>query len=159
MTTTPSDPAAESLRRARTALLARPGLVGAPLREALTDAYDTWLAGLVPDVGIALVAVGGVGRREPAPYSDLDLVLLHDGRVEGLAAIADAIWYPIWDSGVGLDHSVRTPDQALSVADSDLKAMLGLQTGNAGWNRVRPPMLPLNAAEFATLQQNFAALP
>ena len=40
-----------------------------------------------------------------------------------------------------------------------IKAMLGLQTGNAGWNRVRPPMLPLNAAEFATLQQNFAALP
>lgn len=40
-----------------------------------------------------------------------------------------------------------------------IKAMLGLKTGNAGWNRVRPPMLPLNRAELATLQQNFAALP
>lgn len=75
---------------------------------------------------MALAAVGGLGRREPAPHSDLDLVLLHHGRVEGLAALADAIWYPIWDSGVGLDHSVRTPDQAVTAADADLRAMLGL---------------------------------
>jgi [protein-PII] uridylyltransferase len=92
-------------------------------------AYDTWLAELAEAVGVgsglALVAVGGLGRREVAPYSDLDLVLLHNGRSVP-AGLADGLWYPIWDSGVGLDHSVRTADQALSVAKSDLKAMLGL---------------------------------
>jgi [protein-PII] uridylyltransferase len=93
----------------------------------LCEVYDEWLRGRLPPVdGIALVAVGGLGRREPAPYSDLDLVLLHDGAVDGLNEIADAIWYPIWDSGVALDHAVRTPAQALLVAKDDLKALLGL---------------------------------
>lgn len=108
-------------------MLRRPGLVGVELRVALSDAYDDWLASLMPDrLGVALLAVGGLGRGEPAPSSDLDLLLVHDGKVEGLTAVADSIWYPIWDSGIGLDHSVRTVDEALSVARSDLKAMLGL---------------------------------
>ena len=78
-----------------------------------------------PGPGIALVAVGGLGRREVSPGSDLDLLLVHDGRA-GVAAVADAVWYPVWDSGVGLDHSVRTVDEALAVAAGDLKAALGL---------------------------------
>ena len=40
--------------------------------------------------------------------------------------LADKVWYPIWDRGIGLDHSVRTVKEALAVADSDLKAMLGM---------------------------------
>jgi [protein-PII] uridylyltransferase len=108
-------------------VLRRPGLVRAPLRAALTDGYDGWLARRLPaDAGpVALAAVGSLGRREPAPRSDLDLVLLHD-RKGGVAEVADAIWYPIWDSGVGLDHSVRTPDEAVRVAREDVKALLGL---------------------------------
>jgi [protein-PII] uridylyltransferase len=74
---------------------------------------------------VALVAVGGLGRREPAPHSDLDLVLLHRGRGD-VAGIADAIWYPVWDAGIGLDHSVRTVAEAVAVARVDLKAALGL---------------------------------
>jgi [protein-PII] uridylyltransferase len=94
---------------------------------ALTDAYDDWLRGVLPErTGLALVAVGGLGRSEVAPYSDLDLVLLHDGRSDDLPQIADGIWYPIWDSGLGLDHSVRTVDEAVKVAQTDLKALLGL---------------------------------
>jgi [protein-PII] uridylyltransferase len=111
----------------RGAVLARSKLTGPALRAALTDLYDGWLGALVPRRdGLALVAVGGLGRREPAPYSDLDLVLLHDGSVADLASLADLIWYPIWDSRVGLDHSVRTPQQAVGVAKDDLKALLGL---------------------------------
>ncbi|GLW24582.1 [protein-PII] uridylyltransferase [Microbispora triticiradicis] len=75
--------------------------------------------------GVALVAVGSLGRGELAPGSDLDLVLLHNGR-DDVARIADRIWYPIWDSGIGLDHSVRTVDEAVKVAREDLKAVLGL---------------------------------
>ncbi|MFP5377094.1 MAG: [protein-PII] uridylyltransferase, partial [Acidimicrobiia bacterium] len=41
-------------------------------------------------------------------------------------AVAERIWYPVWDAGVGLDHSVRTVKEALAVADDDLKAALGL---------------------------------
>jgi [protein-PII] uridylyltransferase len=122
-TPTPS----ESLIEVRAGLLSRPGLVGAELRTALTEAYDAWLRDLFPPRdGVALVAVGGLGRGEQAPFSDLDLVLLHDGKVDGLSALADSIWYPIWDSKVGLDHSVRTADQAVAIAKTDLKAMLGL---------------------------------
>jgi [protein-PII] uridylyltransferase len=74
---------------------------------------------------VALVAVGSLGRREPPPHGDLDLVLVHDGRPE-VAALADAVWYPIWDAGVRLDHSVRSVAEAVSVASTDVKAGLGL---------------------------------
>ncbi|MEX5720070.1 [protein-PII] uridylyltransferase [Geodermatophilus maliterrae] len=75
--------------------------------------------------GVALVAVGSLGRREPPPHGDLDLVLVHDGRPE-VAALADAVWYPIWDAGVRLDHSVRSVPEAVAVASTDVKAGLGL---------------------------------
>ena len=94
--------------------------------------HDRWLVDLLgaatsdpASPGVALVAVGGLGRRELAPGSDLDLVLLHDGS-QDVAAVAEALWYPVWDTGVGLDHAVRTVDQALAVAAEDLKAALGL---------------------------------
>ncbi|GAB3322583.1 [protein-PII] uridylyltransferase [Geodermatophilus aquaeductus] len=107
---------------------------------------DAWLGGLLADAvagtppprqsrgataprtgtdGIALVAVGSLGRREPPPHGDLDLVLVHDGRPE-VAALADAVWYPIWDAGARLDHSVRSVSEAVSVASTDVKAGLGL---------------------------------
>lgn len=107
--------------------MARPGLVGVALRDALADAYDQWLTAALPErSGVALVAVGGLGRREMAPYSDLDLMLLYAKGTKDMAATADAIWYPVWDSRIGLDHSVRTPGQAVSVAAEDMKAMLSL---------------------------------
>ncbi len=74
---------------------------------------------------MALVAVGGYGRKEMLPGSDLDVLLLHDGR-SGIAEIADRIWYPVWDSGARLDHAVRTVPQARRVARGDLKVALGL---------------------------------
>jgi [protein-PII] uridylyltransferase len=119
----------DDLRSARAAVLDRPDVTGAPLREALCARTDEWLAaqlGSAPDV--ALVAVGGYGRREPAPGSDLDLVLVHRS-VKDVKELADRIWYPIWDAGVGLDHSVRTVAEAVTVAREDLKAVLGLLDG------------------------------
>ena len=90
---------------------------------------DDWLASLLGDErGVSLVAVGSHGRGDAAPFSDLDLVLVHDGKRKApdVKALADRIWYPIWDRKIGLDHSVRTVKEALAVADSDLKAMLGM---------------------------------
>lgn len=84
------------------------------------------LAGLVgAESDVALVAVGSHARRELTPGGDLDLVLLHRGRPD-VAEVADRVWYPIWDSGQRLDHSVRTVQEARTVARSDLKAALGL---------------------------------
>ncbi|MBB1256868.1 [protein-PII] uridylyltransferase [Streptomyces sp. OF3] len=103
---------------------------GAPRRAELAGLTDLWLAGLLgpPRPGVALVAVGGYGRRELSPRSDLDLLLLHDGRLPGaeLAALADRLWYPVWDQGLALDHSVRTPEEARRTAADDLKVQLGL---------------------------------
>jgi len=95
-------------------------------RARRTAQVDRWLAELLgAESGVALVAVGGYGRRELLPRSDLDVVLLHDGR-DGIAGVADRIWYPVWDSGAELDHAVRTVPQARRVARSDLKVALGL---------------------------------
>lgn len=117
---------------ARADLIARPGF-GPARRHALTGLTDDWLTDLfntsgASDFGCALVAVGGYGRGELAPASDIDVVLLHPSAVpsEDVAAVADKIWYPIWDAGLRLDHSVRTPAQARRLAGQDLRVVLGL---------------------------------
>ncbi|MFL6158180.1 MAG: [protein-PII] uridylyltransferase [Marmoricola sp.] len=78
-----------------------------------------------PDVGVALVAVGGYGREELAPYSDLDVVLVHDTEVE-VGDWAGRIWYPLWDSGANIDHAVRSTPEVTEQAAADLKVALGL---------------------------------
>ena len=99
-------------------------------RAARADAADmlcrtAYDASGAPASGCALVAVGGYGRGELAPYSDLDVVLVHEPGVDvGLAG--ERVWYPIWDSGARLDHSVRTVPEMLERADSDLRVALGL---------------------------------
>ncbi|MEV4614847.1 [protein-PII] uridylyltransferase [Kitasatospora sp. NPDC049258] len=132
MTTTethPCDPARPGDHAAdRARLLADPALSGAERRTALAGLTDRWLAGLHrkagAPAGTALVAVGGYGRGELSPRSDLDVLLLHDGALD--PELPDRLWYPVWDSGAALDHSVRTLEEARAVAAEDLKAQLGL---------------------------------
>ena len=81
-------------------------------------------AGL-PEEGVALVAVGGYGRRELAPYSDLDVVLVTADGVDPGQGAQD-LWYPLWDAGTRLDHSVRTEAEMAKAAADDLKVALGL---------------------------------
>ncbi|WP_305782892.1 [protein-PII] uridylyltransferase [Symbioplanes lichenis] len=101
--------------------------IGAAARLRRAASLDDWLRSIFPShlPGVSLVAVGGLGRRDCAPYSDLDLVLLHNGTA-GIDRIASGLWYPIWDARLGLDHSVRTIPEALSVAVDDVKVALGL---------------------------------
>ncbi|GAB2931780.1 [protein-PII] uridylyltransferase [Streptomyces heilongjiangensis] len=117
---------------ARLRLLQQEARSGPPRRAALAELTDAWLAGLFGAGagelrGVSLVAVGGYGRGELSPRSDLDLLLLHDGSDEkAVAALADRVWYPVWDLGLALDHSVRTPAEARRTAADDLKVQLGL---------------------------------
>ena len=113
---------------ARQELLLRPGLTAAGRRSALSGLTDQWLGGMFDAAGgdkvdAALVAVGGYGRLELSPGSDLDLMLICNGDVGGLP---EAIWYPVWDSKLKLDHSVRTLSEARRLPASDLKVLLGL---------------------------------
>jgi len=128
---------AEEARRgyadARDELLSRSGPPSAARRKALTALTDDWLRALYVEsgagrVGAALVAVGGYGRGDLAPGSDLDLLLLHpaNASVAEVVEIADRLWYPVWDLGLKLDHSVRAPAEARRLAAQDLKVVLGL---------------------------------
>ncbi|MEV6050665.1 [protein-PII] uridylyltransferase [Streptomyces sp. NPDC052107] len=117
---------------ARLRLLTEGARSGPSRRAALAELTDDWLAWLFTAAaegfpGASLVAVGGYGRGELSPRSDLDLLLLHDGSdTKAVAALADRLWYPVWDLGVALDHSVRTPAEARKTAGEDVKVQLGL---------------------------------
>ncbi|WP_069170468.1 [protein-PII] uridylyltransferase [Streptomyces griseus] len=135
VTTESEDSGPSGYAAARLRLLQERTRSGPPRRAALARLTDDWLSALFSSAaeatgvrGAALVAVGGYGRGELSPRSDLDLVLLHDGGAgaAAVAALADRIWYPVWDLGLALDHSVRTPAEARATAGEDLKVHLGL---------------------------------
>jgi [protein-PII] uridylyltransferase len=66
---------------------------------------------------VAVVAVGGYGRRMLLPGSDVDIMLLHDGGGPDAAAdAAERLFYPFWDAGITLGHAVRTIDECLTEA-------------------------------------------
>jgi [protein-PII] uridylyltransferase len=77
------------------------------------------------DTGIALVAVGGYGRRELAPYSDLDVVLVHTEDID-VSEVAAEVWYPLWNSGATIDHAVRALPDVTAAARQDVRVALGL---------------------------------
>ncbi|MFI7587768.1 [protein-PII] uridylyltransferase [Spongisporangium articulatum] len=136
--------AARDLRKDRIALAVRSGTSGPDRRRALAGLVEdalvrAWKAAVaeVPvrrnrrpaAEGLALAAVGSVARGDAGPASDLDLVLLHDGRqlsASDVGELAQRLWYPLWDAGLRVDHSVRTPGQSREVAASDLSAAIGL---------------------------------
>ena len=109
---------------------------GQARRRALADFARDWLSGRwveaaagEPTSGLALAAVGSIARGDAGPLSDYDLVLLHEGRGRNTTtvdAFADRLWYPMWDSGITIDHSVRTLAQCRQVAATDLSAAVGL---------------------------------
>lgn len=117
--------------------------VGADRRRVRSDGADIRLSSLFVAAldglghpwgqpsGFALVATGGYGRRELAPASDLDVVLVHEPRAlaadpDAVAAVAERLWYPLWDDGVRLDHAVRTVADARHAAGADLRTALSL---------------------------------
>ncbi|MBW3088318.1 HD domain-containing protein [Bifidobacterium sp. 82T24] len=97
------------------------------LRQLWSDALESMGAD-APDHGVGLAAVGSLARRQIGPCSDLDLVIIYDSHAisdANVTKLADKLWYPLWDSGLDLDHSVRTRQQCEAVTDSDLPAAMG----------------------------------
>jgi [protein-PII] uridylyltransferase len=122
-----------TLRSRHDDLVADRSLTGTAWCVRYAEVCDEWLGQLFAEVSagddrdLVLLAVGGYGVGQLAPGSDLDLLLVHD-RKGRIADVADGLWYPIWDEGVHLDHSVRNRKEVRSAVDGDLKVALGLLT-------------------------------
>ncbi len=121
---------------ARQAVIDDAAIGGRELCRSLTVATDAWLVALHEAARAehpsapraALLAIGGYGRGELAPYSDLDLLLVHSSTARDVEPFASAIWYPLWDAGTKLGHAVRTLDDQLDLARGDLDTATALLT-------------------------------
>ncbi len=118
--------AIRELHAERERLKQQPGRSGKDLVEALTAAMDAavravWRVTVGADDRIALVALGGYGRRELSPHSDVDLMVLHAGR--GIAPdVGKQLFYELWDAGFVVGHAIRTVKDSLKLAAVNLEA-------------------------------------
>jgi [protein-PII] uridylyltransferase len=115
------------LRAKRDALEAlwQKGLSGQALLSEHTKLIDSFLSHSFAECKVdthdmALVALGGYGRQELFPYSDIDLMLLHrSSATDRLNDVAEALFYPLWDAGLEVGHGVRTVGICLEDANND----------------------------------------
>ena len=97
-----------------------------PLLARHTKLIDSLLASLFsvtarPGDKVSIVAVGGYGRGEMFPYSDIDLLFLYDPASEAPAAqIVESLLYILWDLGFKVGQAHRTIDEALKLAKDDI---------------------------------------
>lgn len=125
------------------AIGAAPPDAGLALCHALSDALDAALLAAAPEiaadgVSVALVALGGYGRRELCLFSDVDLMLLHGGRLP--AGLVERVFYPLWDAGLKVGHAVRSVAEAVAAAGEDIETLTALLdarlvAGSAGLNQ------------------------
>lgn len=80
----------------------------------------------ITQAGVAIAAVGGYGRGQLFPQSDIDIVFLVQGHGEEIQSWVNSILYPLWDKKFKVDYSVRTIEETLEVFQSDIKVLLGL---------------------------------
>lgn len=113
------------------------GLGGVAHARRVAAVYDKALGALWSRVTsrktrgrVALLAVGGYGRGTLGVGSDVDLVLLHDGRDPRAAhALAESLLYPLWDASVSVGHAVHSADDFVALAREDLRTETMLLDG------------------------------
>jgi len=95
-------------------------------RAELVDEAAAALAdGLGPTV--ALVALGGYGRGQLCPRSDVDLMVLHRGEyADALFETASRVFYPFWDAGIPLGHAVRTVEESIAGGEERIDVLTAL---------------------------------
>ncbi|HRC61819.1 MAG TPA: HD domain-containing protein [Dehalococcoidia bacterium] len=127
MASRPAAPALERFLEARTAEAVRASAgLGVEASRDLTDRLDEAICQLAEPVardGLALVALGSYGRRELCRHSDVDIMLLVRGET---SEAVNAVLYPLWDAGLKVGHSVRTPDQAIESARQNVETLTSL---------------------------------
>ena len=111
------------------------GCSGVELCALLSDLRDEVILGLFDDAvgdlglaeagaappGVALVAHGGYGRRDVAPYSDVDLMILCSAAAaRAVGPLAERLLRDVFDAGLVLGHSVRTPGEACRLACQEI---------------------------------------
>jgi [protein-PII] uridylyltransferase len=96
-------------------------------RTAHVDHLVANVQGL-PEVGCALLAVGGYGRRHLFPHSDIDLLLLFESErlMQSSKEAISAFLQRLWDAGLRMSHSVRTPAECLEVHQQNIELNVSL---------------------------------
>ena len=112
---------------------ARATLLDVLLRHILEPVRARLEQAKTPPPNFALVAIGGYGRGELNPFSDIDIMFLHDSELSPggkakpqLGALTDGLLYTLWDLGMKVGHSVRTVEDCVKVANSDMQSKTAL---------------------------------
>lgn len=114
-----------------TAQLRAPGTGSAACRT-IADLYDREIAARFQQaregiaMPLALVATGGWSRRELAPYSDIDFIILFEKDEATAKQVADRLLYPLWDEKLAIGHSLREPRAVARLAREDLATATAL---------------------------------
>ncbi len=119
-----------------------PGRAVAKARADMVDAllarlFDHAMAGYArqhgePPAAVALLALGGYGRAELAPFSDIDIMFLFPAKAKPAAIqplqqhLINEVLYPLWDCGLKVGHSTRTVEEAFAEARKDIQTKTGL---------------------------------
>jgi [protein-PII] uridylyltransferase len=103
----------------------RAELVDVLLRYVFGGAAATSRGNGEPKVSLALIALGGYGRGELNPFSDIDVMLLHHQRAAeispDLEEMVNQVLYLLWDSGFKVGHSTRSIKEAIAEANRDMR--------------------------------------
>lgn len=133
------------LERNRLKMVHRAGASGAEVCHAQAAVLDVLIRYLLeavkgqlppaktPSGSLALVATGGYGRGELNPHSDIDIMFLHSGALVSngkadsyMGALTDGLLYTLWDIGLKVGHSVRSIDDCVKIANSDVQSKTSL---------------------------------
>ena len=110
-------------------LLLETSTTGSIFCAQLTKRVDQFIEEIFQLAGspeeVSVCAIGGYGREELCPGSDIDVLLIHDASFD-ISEVAEKIWYPLWDAGFKLGHQVGTQKEILNLAESTLETATSL---------------------------------